>query len=60
MGDTRHSLNYEALRAQFNSPEFGQVLFELNGRTKVQIMVFGKLMEENIRIQKVIQQALTK
>ena len=60
MGDTRHSLNYEALRAQFNSPEFGQILFELNGRTKVQIMVFGRLMKENSRVQKVIQQALTK
>lgn len=53
-------VNYEALKAQFNSPEFGQILYELRVKTSVPILLIGRLLEANSQLQKTIQQALRK
>jgi hypothetical protein len=60
INDPNRFLNYEALKAQFDSPEFSQLLFELRVKTAVPIFLISKLLEVNSQLQKTIQLALVK
>lgn len=58
--DVNKMLNYESMEAQFNTYEFGQVLYELRVKTAASIQTISFLKEANSQLLKTIQQALRK